>query len=86
MYHPSMAYGSQVRRWVGLMCTKVLVPGGAIGVLVKVCWPSKMAYADNFGLMLEGRGMLRVAWACGMSLHHRCMGKSDGVEDRPAMK
>ena len=62
------------------------VPRGTSGVLLKSKLPKSWLYADSLGFNLDGRSMLRVATACGMSWHHRLGGKCSLVPFKMEMK
>ena len=64
----------------------MLIPGGAIGVLLKSKEPCMCACAESLGLTRLALSRFRVRSAWGISLSHRFIGKLGGVEQRPALK
>ena len=61
-------------------------PGGASGVLLKSNAPCSCAYTDSFGFNFDGQRRFRVVMECGIIWSHRCIGKSGGRLERPALK
>ena len=85
-YQTSCLCGAQVSLLCGLSLTRVLVPGGYIGILFYYNVPLSWAYADSLGFSLDGRSNLSVISACSTRLYQFCMGKSGSVEKSPTMK
>ena len=81
-----MPFGSHVERWSFVIWTTVLHPGGASGVLLKSNAPLSCAYTNSLGLIFDGRSKFNVMVAWSMRRHHRCIGKSGGKLESPAMK
>ena len=78
MYQASFACGAkEVRNFVSSY-TSAFEPGGARGVLLKLNSPSKMAYAESFGLRLDAPSKLSVILHFCSSLHQNCIGKFCG--------
>jgi len=75
-----------VRRVAGLSWTSTLMPGGAIGVRLKLNAPCSCAHAERLGLMCDPYNMLRDNSAWGSKWSQRWMGKSLSVLQSPAMK
>ena len=86
MYQPGVPCGAHEVRLAGFACEMILVPGGAIGVLLKSKLPWSWLQAERFGLMREVRSKLSVMTAWGRSLSQRYSGKFLSVLQRPAMK
>ena len=63
-----------------------LIPGGAIGVLLKSYGPLNCAQADSFGFILDPRSRFSVNSACGKSLSHIGSGKLEGVVQKLEMR
>ena len=57
-----------------LSCVMTLVPGGAMGVLLKSKYPPNSISAESFGFDLAGIIRLNAIWACLKRRHHRCIG------------
>jgi hypothetical protein len=85
-YQPSTPCGDQEECCDLSSYATTLVPGGAIGVALKLKEPKRPAQADKVGLMREPRSKLRVSSACGISSSHWSKGKSLSVLQRPAIK
>ena len=68
------------------MWTITLVPGGTIGVTLKLKLPCMYAYTDSFGFIRAERSSLRVILAWGINLSHSVRGKSGSVPTRPDLK
>jgi hypothetical protein len=64
----------------------ILVPGGAIGALLKSYLPSMCVDAESLGLILDVLNMFIVITACGNNLSDRCIGNDSSVEQSPAIK
>ena len=62
------------------------VARGNSGVLLKLKLSKSWLYADSLGFNQDGRSMLRVATAYGMSRHHRWGGKRSLVPFKIEMK
>ena len=86
MYQASFACGAkEVCSFVSLY-TSAFEPVGTRGVLLKLNSPSKMAYAESFGLRLDARNKLSVISHYCSSLHQSCIGKSLCTVHNPAMR
>ena len=83
IYQPSFACGDQVPRWDGLSWTSTLMPGGAIGVLLKSNRPLSCSHADSFGFSRDPLRRLRVSSAWKRILHQSCIGNSRAVLTMP---
>ena len=68
------------------LCITTLVPGGANGVLLKLKFPKRYAYADNFGLTCAFLSRFNVVVYCGRSLSHSSIGKVGSKDTNPAKK
>jgi hypothetical protein len=86
MYHPSSPCGAQVRLLLGVSCAMILVPGGAIGALLKSYCPKMCVAAESLGLILDVLNIFNVMTACGTNLSHKCIGKYLSVEQSLAIK
>jgi hypothetical protein len=86
MYHPSCPCGAQVLLLLGVSCAIILVPGGAIGALMKSYCPKMCVAAERLGLILDVLNMFNVMTAYGSNLSHRCIGNDLSVEQSPAIK
>jgi hypothetical protein len=64
----------------------ILVPGGAIGALLKLYCPKMCVAAESLGLILDVLNMFNVMTACGNNMSHKCIGKDFSVEQSPAIK
>jgi hypothetical protein len=64
----------------------ILVPGGAIGALLKSYCPKMCVAAESLGLILYVLNIFNVVTACGNNLSHKCIGKDLSVEQSPAIK
>jgi hypothetical protein len=64
----------------------ILVPGGAIGALLKSYCPKMCVAAESLGLILDVLNIFNVMNACGSNLSHKCIGKDLSVEQSPAIK
>jgi hypothetical protein len=64
----------------------ILVPGGAIGALLKSYCPKMCVDAESFVLILDVRNMFNVMTACGDNLSHRCIVNDLLVVQSPAIK
>jgi hypothetical protein len=86
MYQPSYPCGAQVRLLLGVSCAMILVPGGAIGDLLKSYCPKMCVAADSLGFILDVLNMFNVMTVCGNNLSHKCIGKDLSGEQSPAIK
>jgi hypothetical protein len=64
----------------------ILVPGGAIGALLKSYCPKMCVVAESLVLILDVLNTFNVMTACGNNLSHRCIGNDLSVEQNPAIK
>ena len=86
MYHASNALVPNDARSSGGLNIATLVPGGAHGLLLKSCTPSRSVYADRCDSMRDVLNIFKESWACLRSSSHSCAGKSLSVAHSPAMK
>jgi hypothetical protein len=73
-----------VRLRLGVSCTMVMVPGGAMGAMLYSYCPSKFVAEEIFGSILDARNMLSVRMVCGRNLSHKCMGNALSEEHNRA--
>jgi hypothetical protein len=64
------------------MCDN-LVPGGAMGALLKSYCPKMCVAAESLGLILDVLSIFNVMTAWGIILSHKCIGKDLSVEQSP---
>jgi hypothetical protein len=64
----------------------ILVPGGAIGALLKSYCPKICVAAESLGLSLDVLSIFNGLIACDSNLSHKCIGKYLSVEQIPAIK
>ena len=86
MYHPSVPCPAHVFLLLDFSCTTTLVPGGAIGVALKLKLPSNAANADSEGFRQDERNKLMVILHCGISLSHSLDGNLGLQVYKPATK
>ena len=86
MYHPGNPCILQVLHCWGFSCTITFIPGGASGVLLKSKCPSFYVYADMVGFFWHGLRISNIIVACGISQHHRFIGKWVYLLNKPVMK
>ena len=72
--------------FVFFVCITTLVSGGANGVLLKLKFPKKYAYADNFELARAFLRRFNVVVHCGRSLSYSSIGKVGSKDANPAKK
>jgi hypothetical protein len=70
----------------GVSCAMILVPGGAIGALLKSYCRIMCVAAESLGLILDVLNMFMVMTACGNNMSHRYIGNDLSVEQSPAIK
>jgi hypothetical protein len=75
MYQPYCPCGAQVLLLLGVSWAIILVPGGAMGALLKSYYPKMCVAAESLRLILEVLSMFSVITAWGRILSHKCMGK-----------
>ena len=71
---------------VQFLCTTVLVPGGANGVVLKLKLPKNAAYADNEGFRLDDRNKFTVRLRWGRSRSHLLEGNFGSHVYNPVIK
>ena len=86
MYHPGTPYIPQVLPYCGFSCTNTFIPGDARGVLLKSNCPLIVVCVNIVGFLRQGLIIFKVTVACGISRHHRYIGKRVSVIFSPAMK
>jgi hypothetical protein len=64
----------------------ILVPGGAIGALLKSYCPKMCVTGESLGMILDVLSIFNVITACRSNLSHKCIGKDLSVEQSPAIK
>jgi hypothetical protein len=64
----------------------IIVPGGAIGALLKSYCSKMCVAAESLGLILDVLNMFNVMTVCGNNLSHRFIGNDLSVEKSPAIK
>jgi hypothetical protein len=64
----------------------ILVPGGAMGALLKSYCPKMCVAAKSLGSMLDVLSIFNVMTTWGSILSHKCIGKDLLVEQSPAIK
>ena len=74
MYHPSVPFPAHDNLLFGFSCTTNLVPGGAIGVALKLKFPNNAAYAERDGLRLADLNKLMIILHYGRSQSHSLEG------------
>jgi hypothetical protein len=79
VYQPSVPWVSHNLRCMGFSCRLILVPGGAISVLLKSKVPSNIVYTNTLRLLHDRHRRLSVRVACVMSQSHRCIVKQVSV-------
>ena len=70
----------------GFLCTRILVPGGVIGVQLKINPLFICVYANSIGFNLEGPGRFGVIYACLSKRYQFFIGKYVSVAHSTAMK
>ena len=86
MQNPFKPRWAQLSHWVGFECIIILVPGGAINILLRLCTPLIHAHADNLGLIWEVRNKLIIISLYLNNLFHSVMGKSGSYVANPASR
>ena len=79
MYLPTVSF-------FGFVWATSFVPGGAIGVALKLNSPNMYAYADNFGFTLEVHNKFNVISPWWIRRSHSLKGKPLSIEAKPALK
>ena len=74
MYHASVPCPTHDNLLFGFSCTTTLVPGGTIGVALKLKFPNNTAYAERDRLRLADLNKLIVILHCGRSRSHSLEG------------
>jgi hypothetical protein len=64
----------------------ILVPGGAMGALLKSYCPKMCVAAKSLGLILDVLSIFNVMTACGSNVSHKYIGKDLSVEQSPDIK
>ena len=79
MYSPSFTL-------LSFSCTITFIPGDASSVLLKSNCPSSAVYSGIVGFFWQGLIIFNVIVVCGISRHHRFIGKQVSVLVIPAME
>ena len=74
MYHASVPCPAHENLLFGFSCTTTLVPGGAIGVVLKLKFPNNTSYAEGDGFRLADLNILMVIFHCDRSRSHSLEG------------
>ena len=86
MYHASVPCPAHDNLLFSFSCTTALVPGGAIGVALKLKLPNNAAYAERVGLRLADLNKLMVILHCGRSRSHSLQGDFGSQVYNPAIR
>ena len=86
MYQPSIPLSNQIPLTLGFSCMIILVPGGASAVVLKSKEPCTYAREESFGFILKPHRRLSDNMLWGINLHHKCIGNSLWILDKPAIK
>ena len=86
MYHPSVPCVSKLLRLSSGSKATNFVPGGDNSAVLQSKFPLRCASAESYEFLWELQSRLIVMHACGMSLSHRCNGKSGSVPARMEIK
>ena len=86
MWHPFVPWDAHAPLSDARLCAVISHPGGAIGVRLKSKFPHTCWYADNFGLIRDGRHILSVITACLISRSHCFAGNPLSAPYRTAIK
>ena len=85
MYHASVTFPAHDNLLFAFSCTTTLVPGGAIGVALKLKLPNNSAYAEIDRLRLADLNKLMVIFHCGRSRSHSLEGNFGSQVYNPAI-
>jgi hypothetical protein len=64
----------------------IIVPGGAIGTVLKSYCPKMCVAAKSLDLILDVLSIFNVMTACSSNQSHECIGKYLSVEQSPTIK
>ena len=86
MYHAGVPWPAHVFLFDDFSWTSTLVPGGAIGVVLKSKLPNNAAYADNDWFRRAERSKFNVILHCGRSRSHSREGNCGSHVYKPAIR
>ena len=86
MYHASVPHPAHDNLLFTFSCITTLVPGGAIGVALKLKFPNNAAYAERYGLCPADLNKLMVILHYGRSRSHYLEGNFGSQVYNPAIR
>ena len=86
MYHASVPCPVHDNLLFAFSCITTLVPGGAIGIALKLKLTNNAAYAERYRLHLADLNKLMVILHCGRSRYHSLEGNFGSQVYNPAIR